>query len=135
MKRVDVVAAKVFESARGQVFDNQRLRHAETTSIGVSKTWEFHPQLLAEPGVNLSTHRAPIVPTVNGLRFRLAHALILPEELAHVWTETTRPLRSTLITSASTLIRVGPPSRCASILSTLLFFTWSFLLASQPEFP
>ena len=104
-------------------------------SIGVSKPREFHPQLLAEPGVNLSTHRAPIVPTVNGLRFCLAHALILPEELAHVWTGTTRPLRSTLITSASTLIRVGPPSRCASILSTLLFFAWSFLLASQPEFP
>ena len=34
----------------------------------VSQPRELPPQLLSEPGVNLSTHRAPIVPTANDPR-------------------------------------------------------------------
>ena len=33
------------------------------TNSGVSQPREPPPQLLSEPGVNLSIHRAPIVPT------------------------------------------------------------------------
>jgi len=113
----------------------------------VSRRGESHPPALAEPGVNLSAHRAPIV-QLSGrtpqrqwanspgwrlatarmnwralvlwrrLRLRLAHpAPPTSPRLAAKQARTTLPLRSSSITEPSSLLRVGPPLCPASLLS------------------
>ena len=47
----------------------ERLRNGTTADVPrVSQPRDLPPQLLSEPGVNLSAHRAPIVPTANDPR-------------------------------------------------------------------
>jgi len=71
----------------------------------------------------------------NRKRFRHHQRLILRQELTTNVTGTTRPLCSTPITDASTLVRIGPSSDRTSVLSASLFFTWQAPFASRSEFP
>ena len=100
--------------------------------VWVSKPKELPLRLLAEPGVNVSAHRAPIDPTRK--RFYLAHSL-LPFRVGGELNRSTRPLRSKPITGSSTLLQVGPSPVCASVLWALIFFSWPSPLASQPRVP
>src|SRR4051794_18068847 len=63
------------------------------------------------------------------LRIRLAHARPpRPRPVARATkSQMSRPLRSTLITSASSLLRAGPPARAATVLSASQFLLHSAL--------
>lgn len=76
---------------------------------------ELPHQLLAEPDVNLSTHTAPIRPTLEFCFTRR----ILPFRVVRQFNGLTQPLCSIPITGTSSLLRAAPPQCLASVLSSL----------------
>src|SRR5271157_2665611 len=103
---------------------------------------EFHLQPPTEPCVNLSIYTArpsrslpPRDDSRRGMRsfLPITRLTIAIFELGH-------PLRSTLITSASSLLPDDPPPSCTSVLSPFVFrtyriFPWHCMKSSQVPYP
>ena len=80
-----------------------------------SRPEELHLRALPEPCVTLSSHTSPDVRPLRE-RLCLVHWLI-PFPVGQWPRPNTQPLRSSPITGPSTLLRVAPPLRPASVLS------------------
>src|SRR5207249_9411239 len=77
---------------------------------------ELHPEPLTDPDLNLSIHPA------RAIDRRLPPSVELRAPPVASWPDSssmTRPLRSTTITAASSLLRSSPPLSGASVLSAL----------------
>ena len=103
---------------------------------------EFHLQPPTEPCVNLSIYTARpshSLPSRDDRRRRM-RSLLPISRLATAVSELGHPLRSTLITSASSLLPDDPPPPCASVLSPFVFrtyrvFPWHRMKSSQVPCP
>jgi hypothetical protein len=97
-----------------------------------SRPREFHPEPLTDPDLNLSIHPA------RAIDRRLPPSVELRAPPVASWPDSssmTRPLRSTTITAASSLLRGSPPLSGASVLSALrLAPLGPFPLASPARF-
>src|SRR5258705_6379405 len=83
-----------------------------------SRPGEFHPEPLTDPDLILSHHPA------RATARRLPPSVELRAPPVASWPDSssmTRPLRSTTITAASSLLRSSPPLSGASVLSALRF--------------
>src|SRR5258705_11038253 len=81
-----------------------------------SRPGEFHPEPLTDPDLILSHHPA------RATARRLPPSVELRAPPVASWPDSssmTRPLRSTTITAASSLLRSSPPLSGASVLSAL----------------
>ena len=103
---------------------------------------ESHLQPPTEPCVNLSIYTARpshSLPSCDGSR-RRKRTLIPNSRLATAVFELGHPLRSTLVTSASSLLPDDPPPPCTSVLSPFVFrtyrvFPWHCMKSSQVPCP
>ena len=102
----------------------------------------FHLQPPTEPCVNLSIYTARpshfLPPRDDSRRGR---RVLLPiSRLTSTFLELGHPLRSTLITSASSLLPDDPSPSCTSVLSPFVFrtyrvFPWHCMKSSQVPYP
>src|SRR5438128_5075647 len=106
-----------FETCRGGLtMSVVRGRPEVKTALLPSRPREFHPEPLTDPDLNLSIHPA------RAIDRRLPPSVELRAPPVASWPDSssmTRPLRSTTITAASSLLRSSPPLSGASVLSAL----------------
>ena len=95
----------------------------------MSRPREFHPEPLAEPYVTLSRHTAPVIQPFLKVLLMSCHSSPHGRLVTFV-NRITSPLRSALITRASSLLRATPPLVLASV-----FFLMVFAICHFPSHP